>query len=334
MHRDQRSRLHQMIRRAFTLVELLVVIAIIGILVSLLLPAVQSAREAGRRAQCLNQLKQLALGFHGHLDAFHWFPSGGWGYRWKGDPDRGFGIKQPGGWTYNVLPFVEEQTLHDLGKGQTFAAKQATFVKREQVQIRLFACPSRRAAETIPNYYNLTPNNMNLTDRWGFTDYAANSGDAEVNPANCEYGSNNFPNDYASGDGGFSNWGDTKIITGICFTRSTIGIAAIPDGTSHTYLVGEKYLNPDHYTTGIDSGDNEGFSSGWGNDTSRFAYQAPTPDYPGAPSNCKFGSAHVGIFHMALADGSVRGIDYLIDSTTHARLGNRRDGMVIDQSAY
>jgi prepilin-type N-terminal cleavage/methylation domain-containing protein len=322
------------LHRGFTLVELLVVIAIIGILVSLLLPAVQSAREAGRRTHCLNQLKQIALGFHQHHDAFHFFPTGGWGYSWMGDPDRGFGVKQPGGWAFNILPFVEEQTLHDLGKGQTFSTKQVTFVTREQRQLPLFTCPSRRASEIIPNYYTLTPYNMNFAARWGFTDYAANSGDLQINGGNCEYSYLNFPTTLADGDGAFTNWGDTKTITGISFPRSTIGIANIPDGSSHTYLVGEKYLNPDNYTTGIDSADNVGFSAGWGNDSSRFTQQAPTTDYAGAPSNCKFGSAHVGIFHMALADGSVRGIDYLIDLTTHARLGNRHDGMVIDESAF
>ena len=104
-------------RSAFTLVELLVVIAIIGILVALLLPAVQAAREAARRATCTNQVKQIALAWHLHHDTHKFFPSGGWGYRYMADPDRGFGEGQPGSWAYSCLPYLEEQTLHQIGGG-------------------------------------------------------------------------------------------------------------------------------------------------------------------------------------------------------------------------
>ena len=108
-----------MVNRAFTLVELLVVIAIIGILVALLLPAIQAAREAARRTQCKNQLRQLAISFQQHHDTHKFFPSGGWGWLWLGFPDQGYGERQSGGWLYSVLPYMEEQTLHDLGKGLT-----------------------------------------------------------------------------------------------------------------------------------------------------------------------------------------------------------------------
>src|SRR5687768_6477407 len=86
--------------RGFTLVELLVVIAIIGILVALLLPAVQAARESARRTQCKNHLKQLSLAFLTHENTYGYFPSGGWGWVWTGDPDLGSGERQPGGWAY------------------------------------------------------------------------------------------------------------------------------------------------------------------------------------------------------------------------------------------
>ena len=99
------------VRQGFTLVELLVVIAIIGILIGLLLPAVQSVREAARRIQCANHLKQMGLGALNHEEAHGFFPSCGWGWAWIGDPDRGFGETQPGGWIYNLLPFVEQDAL-------------------------------------------------------------------------------------------------------------------------------------------------------------------------------------------------------------------------------
>jgi len=113
--------LHRLDRRrlvlrclGFTLVELLVVIAIIGVLVALLLPAVQAAREAARRSQCQNQLRQMAVGAMNHESAVGFFPSGGWGFFWVGDADRGFGENQPGGWIYSTLPFIEQQQLYDL----------------------------------------------------------------------------------------------------------------------------------------------------------------------------------------------------------------------------
>ena len=103
-------------RRAFTLVELLVVIAIIGILVALLLPAIQAAREAARRAQCKNHLRQIAIACLNFESTQKEFPAGGWGFKWMGDPDRGVGRGQPGGWIFQVCPYLEEADVFQIGR--------------------------------------------------------------------------------------------------------------------------------------------------------------------------------------------------------------------------
>src|SRR4051812_33227138 len=143
-------------RPAFTLVELLVVIAIIGILVALLLPAVQAAREAARRNQCKNNLKQISLACLNHLDTVKYFPSGGWAYNWLPDPNRGSGEDQPGSWIYNVLPYIEETAVHDLGKTPvltTSGALTTAAIQRLQTPLGEFICPSRRTVQIFPGYF-------------------------------------------------------------------------------------------------------------------------------------------------------------------------------------
>src|SRR5271157_2312254 len=129
-------------RAAFTLVELLVVIAIIGTLIAILLPAVNSAREAGRRVTCRNNLKQLGLACQNHVNGQGWYPTGGWGWSWVGDPNRGFGRDQTGGWAYNVLPYIEYVYLHDMGMGTSGSPEQmAAAVQMTQTAIPTFICP-------------------------------------------------------------------------------------------------------------------------------------------------------------------------------------------------
>src|SRR5207247_3845548 len=112
-------------RDGFTLVELLVVIAIIGVLVALLLPAVQAAREAARRMQCQNNLKQFGLAFQNHHDTIKHLPTNGYVCSCVGDPDLGFGIDQPGGWSFNILPFCEQKAIYDMAAGKAGQPKFA-----------------------------------------------------------------------------------------------------------------------------------------------------------------------------------------------------------------
>ena len=137
-------------KSGFTLVELLVVITIIGILISLLLPAVQAAREAARRIQCSNNLKQMALGCLQHESAHGWLPTNGKACYWFGDADSGFGKEQPGGWTYNILPYIELGAIHDLTAGKSDTEKKALWTIAIQTPVILDCCPSRRPPTVGP----------------------------------------------------------------------------------------------------------------------------------------------------------------------------------------
>ncbi len=312
-------------RCGFTLVELLVVIAIIGILISLMLPAVQAAREAGRRVQCQNHAKQIGLAFVLHQETYGFYPSAGWGWHWLGDPDRGIGKKQPGSWCYSILPFLEQGPLHKLGAdGQPDVitdAQKAGAAQASQIPLSVFHCPTRRAVRPYPHVLlAAVPGghawNGDAVTVMSRTDYAANAGDTQVF---WHEGPN--PTDAFAGKG----FWDMSASTGLCHQRSEVKIAQVFDGTSNTYMVGEKYLNPDHYDSGLDPSDDQSMLAGDDYDMNKWTDEPPLQDRPGLAEAWRFGSAHPGVFMMTLCDGSTRPINFQIDRDVHRYLGNRKD---------
>ena len=360
--------------RAFTLVELLVVIAIIGILVALLLPAIQAARESARRSQCVNNLKQIGLACLNHADTHKYFPSGGWGFDWTADANRGYGPDQPGSWIYNILDYVEEGNLRSLGKGLTTTspAFQRASITLHQTPIAVFNCPSRRAPRIYPSPWGPPGNQPICEQPWladisrtgvAKSDYAANAGDS------IEFAGDNLyrPTRYATIQS--DKWTPTNVCkktgnaqqdsnvdfcqTGIMFYRSTLKTAQITDGTSKTYLAGEKWLPVNSYdgftdqnAPGFTAGDNQSMYTGFEWDNERVAWNPdsstpasvsqPTHDGPDLDASGteprRFGSAHPSTFQMVFCDGSVHSIAYDIDSATHRALANRFDGELVNTS--
>jgi prepilin-type N-terminal cleavage/methylation domain-containing protein len=326
------ARRHAYLRSGFTLVELLVVIAIVGILISLLLPAIQAAREAARRTECANNLKQLSLACLAHQEQQRYFPSGGWGFRWVGDSSRGFGRNQPGSWLFSLLPFLEQTHLHQSGNlAAASADKDQAIARQNRIVIPYFYCSSRRTPETRKTTFKpYNAANIGFIVR---SDYAANSGDKGDGNANPPEG---------PGIGALAethNWRpyDQQVatLTGVIFGRSEITPAQIPDGLSKTLLIGEKTIDPKHYDSGQALNDNQGAYTGFNWDNHRVARpgREPGPDRWGQDDSgfgsqrlYVFGSAHRDVWQAAFCDGSVTSISYTTSGTVAGLLANRRDG--------
>lgn len=335
-------------RRGFTLIELLVVITIIGILVGLLLPAINAAREAARRISCCNNLKQMGIAMNNHLTTYKSIPTGGWGWNWVGDPNRGFGLRQPGNWAYCLLVWMERKDIWGFGKGLDFSKSPTQFKTAVQPQVLSrvaeYYCPSRaRGGDLYADswggagsqpYVNVTlpppppGQQFPLVNR---ADYAACVGDGTDNEH----------------DGGPSKLDDpgytfqtAGLYTGVVYQHSQVTINMIKDGVSHTMFVGEKYLQLDHYTDGQDPADNESMTTGFDNDYMRVTNinYPPAVDTPSTARNTPanptklFGSAHSSGFNCVFCDGSVHNIDYEIDTKVYANIGNRADGKSVTSS--
>ncbi len=307
-------------KKAFTLVELLVVIAIIGMLVGLLLPAVQQAREAARQMQCSNNLKQIGLASLNYESANKCLPSAGWMGGWAGDADRGFGKHQPGGWTFSLLPFLEQNALfQSTSNNNRSTPAKAEITRANQTPLTVFHCPSRRTAK-LYEATNSPTKNCNSASELAKGDYASNYGETDaVNTSGC-------PGSYADADSdkGFV----TQNYNGVILSTSEITLGEIRDGTSNTYLVGEKFRRPEVYETSCCC-DDSGVFCGADPDNSRGTKLAPSQDRNGYNARQQFGSPHAGALGFVLCDGSVHRISYSIDLESHQHLGNRSDGEIV-----
>lgn len=253
----------------FTLIEMLVVIAIIGVLIGLTIPAVQMARETSRRSSCANHLRQQAVAVRLHEQTHKSFPTGGW-KDCLGDPDGGYGPKQPGGWIYNVLSYIEEDSLRQLGRGLKGQPKEQALTLLMQSHIEVFYCPSRRLARLYP-YTGGVLKNAKPPKEVAKTDYA--------------------------------------ISATISYEKSEVIMSDIQlagKGVSKTVLAGEKSLSADAYDSGSGAGDTLVAYVGDSDDIRRQPTESTISDNAGGTG---FGGPHPGGANLAYCDGSVKFIN-------------------------
>ena len=302
-------------RIAFTVVELLVVITVIGTLLALLLPAVQAAREAARRMQCLNNLKQIGLGLQNYESTYRKFPKGGAGQ--VSLTNHIIRARHRFSWGTSILPFIEQAALYEsINPNQPYI--HPSNLAAGQTFVSTYLCPSSLQSEPLkPN--GDTPTSTTLYAR---TDYGGNYGERSLR---C-FPKTNCPNTYA--DIGITNGqGRGTLMLG---QDQDIGIREILDGTTHTILVGEcpeglhsiwiGHKNVFDQSVSLDARIRLG--SPW---------QSCHPVFKSRVGNyCDFGqefhSYHPGGSVFSFADGSSHFLVENIDSKLFAALLSRRGG--------
>jgi hypothetical protein len=299
---------------------MLVVIAIIGVVAAITLPAVQAARESARNSSCKNHLKQLGLGLAAHEAAVGHWPGGGWGFQWVGDPNKGPGREQPGGWVFGLLPYLEAGNVHSLGKGLTGQAKADALGQMLQEPVPVLVCPSR-GRSPLGLFLGQYPLHNAAKPQLAFkSDYAGCAGDKQL--ANGGGPADDRPRTVAA-----YNWPSMEEATGVFFAGSQITSADIRDGLSNTYMAGEKYVRvtPGTSAQDRDFGDDQGAYIGDDRDVRRWTEEPPLRDHVTLEGYDSFGSRHPSSWNALFGDGSVRSMSYTIDYEVHRSLGNRID---------
>jgi prepilin-type N-terminal cleavage/methylation domain-containing protein/prepilin-type processing-associated H-X9-DG protein len=341
-------------RAAFTLIELLVVIAIISILMGLLLPAVQYARESARRTECSNNLRQIGIASTSHHDFYEAFPPSGDGpahwitYNADGNPDATW--KQEAGWLYNLLPFVDQEGVWQ-GKGDPpeNVRDEALHVQRAAVAmatpIDVYFCPSRRA----PINPRKTVERIWYKDKKRIVEkaipHAKNDFSACCYDDNRSFAVNVFRIYQSSGSAtraGFvpmqygaigpmartRNYQSTK---GRLPWKRLIGHKDLGDGASQQIFASEKRMDMANYA-GFPGNDDQGYTTGWDNDVVSSWQLPPERDAAGDIMSLReqFGSAHRSGLNVLFCDGRVNFIRYGVDVLTWMSLCHRADGRAVD----
>ena len=322
-------------RRGVTLIELLIVIAIVGLLLQLMLPAIQASRESARKMSCANNLRNIAIGAQMYEASNGHLPTAGWGWKWIGDPNRGVGKNQPGSWAYQLLPHLEAQRVYNMGLGQVFEDDRTAGEQLAQTPCDIFYCPSRRSSS--PNKTDRIANpewyNAEVPDSIVHMDYAANIGDTYVvweagpTPESVKDGTAKFLVFHGAEDREAIH--TFQEVTGVIIQRQPFSMSQITDGLSNTYLIGEKRLVRGAY--GRTNNDDQPAWSGDDLDTMCGVQWVPSRDASfDSPTALKrqwtFGSAHTDGTFITKCDSSVAFVSYDIDPRVHRRLGTRADG--------